>query len=221
MALASDEILNEHVTDEVWPPKKQRQQRLAECVAIIRALLAGETVTHRGLVTVSEAKLYCLPSTLPPLLGAAVSPESAAWVASWADGLVTVNQPREELARVVEAFQSNGGAGKPMYLQVHLSLADSDDAALAAAHAHWKTGALSGDLLWDAPMPAHIDAAARFVRREDMRESVRVSSDLAQQLAWVQEDLALGFERVYLHQVDPSDQERLLQALAVARDTRV
>lgn len=214
LALGSGENLNEHITGDVWPPKPVRQQRLAECVAVMRALFAGETVSHEGLVRVSEAKLYTLPRVAPPLIGAAVSAETAAWVAGWADGLVTVNQPREKLRRLVAAFREHGGDGKPMYLQVHLSLADSDEAALAAAHAQWRTGALEGPLRWDVPLPEHLDEAARFVRPEDMRASVRVSSRAEEQLAFLREDRELGFERIYLHQVG-LDQEPLLTALGM------
>jgi alkanesulfonate monooxygenase SsuD/methylene tetrahydromethanopterin reductase-like flavin-dependent oxidoreductase (luciferase family) len=56
-----------------WPEKAERNARLRECVDIIRALLAGETVTHRGRVTVIEAKLYTRPTTTPLLIGAAAT----------------------------------------------------------------------------------------------------------------------------------------------------
>jgi coenzyme F420-dependent glucose-6-phosphate dehydrogenase len=212
LALGSGENLNEHITGDVWPPKAERQQRLLECVSIMRALFAGETVTHRGLVHVSEAKLYTRPREPPPLIAAAVSVETAAWAASWADGLVTINQPRDQLVRVVDAFRSRAGADKPIYLQVHISLAASRQEALDAAHAAWRTGALGPPLLWDAPMPAHLDAAAKFVRPEDVQESVRVSASFEEQLRSIREDSELGFSRVYLHQVS-RDQDRMLHAL--------
>ena len=52
--------------------------RLRECVDVIRALLAGEEVSHDGLVTVDRARLWTLPEMPPPLIGAAVSVETAA-----------------------------------------------------------------------------------------------------------------------------------------------
>ena len=94
MALGSGEALNEHITGERWPEKPVRNARLRECVDVMRALFAGETVTHRGLVRVDRARLWTLPETPPPLIGAAVSAATAAWVGGWADGLVTINQPR-------------------------------------------------------------------------------------------------------------------------------
>ena len=39
----------------------------------------------------------------------------------------------DQLRAVVDAFRSNGGADKPMFLQVHLAYAPTDDEARAAA----------------------------------------------------------------------------------------
>src|SRR5690606_28228959 len=76
IAVGSGERLNEHITGEAWPPKAERNARLRECADIMRALWAGETVTHRGLVHVEEAKLYSLPERPPLLVGAALSEET-------------------------------------------------------------------------------------------------------------------------------------------------
>src|SRR5436309_6334499 len=51
LALGSGEASNEHITGDRWPAKAERRARLGEAVAVIRALLAGETVSHDGLVT--------------------------------------------------------------------------------------------------------------------------------------------------------------------------
>ena len=47
VCLGTGEASNEHITGDRWPPKPVRNARLAECAAIIRALLAGEEVSHR------------------------------------------------------------------------------------------------------------------------------------------------------------------------------
>ncbi len=67
IALGSGEALNERITGEKWPSKNDRNARLLECVEIMRRLLAGETVTHEGRVTVEEARLYTIPKKSPPL----------------------------------------------------------------------------------------------------------------------------------------------------------
>src|SRR6187431_3068847 len=77
VALGTGEASNEHVTGERWPRKEVRNERLLECVSVIRALLAGEEVSHDGLVTVDRARLWTLPDVTPPLIAAAVSAETA------------------------------------------------------------------------------------------------------------------------------------------------
>jgi CRISPR-associated Csx3 family protein len=126
VSLASGEALNERITGEHWPPKSERNARLKECVDIIRALWAGETVTHYGRVRVEEAKLYTRPEIPLRVIGAAVTAETAEWLGSWADGLYTISRPPEELKKVVEAFYRGGGEGKPMYLKVQISYARND-----------------------------------------------------------------------------------------------
>lgn len=202
LALGSGEALNEHITGDVWPEKAKRLSRLREAVDVIRALFAGETVTHDGLVRVREAKLYTLPKTSPALIGAAVSAETAEWVGSWADGLITVARPEPELRRVVESFRRGGGHGKPMFLQVALSYAPTQREAEDAAFEGWRTNVIaSSEFNSDTRLPEHFDAAAKFVRREDLYSGVRISADLAQHAAWLHGDIDLGFQRIYLHHV--------------------
>src|SRR5215203_4173401 len=100
-ALGTGEASNGHITGTGWPRKQVRNDRLRECVDIIRALLRGEEVSHDGLVKVDRATVYSRPAEPPPLFGAAVSEATAAWCAEWADGLITVNAPVETLRRMV------------------------------------------------------------------------------------------------------------------------
>jgi G6PDH family F420-dependent oxidoreductase len=84
LALGSGEAINEAITGEYWPDKEERNARLLECVEVTRRLFAGETVTHRGRITVVEARLYTRPISPVPLYGAAVTAKTAALAGSWA-----------------------------------------------------------------------------------------------------------------------------------------
>src|SRR5690349_8652846 len=101
-ALGSGEASNEHITGQPWPRKQVRNERLLECVTIIRALLAGEEVSHSGHVTVDRARVWTLPEKQPDLVAAAVSAETAGWAAAWADGLATVNRSDQALRAVLD-----------------------------------------------------------------------------------------------------------------------
>ena len=212
-ALGSGEALNEHITGERWPDKATRDRRLLECVDIIKALLAGEEVTHDGLVTVDRARLWDLPSEPPTLVGAAVSEGTARTVGGWADALITINQPHDVLRKVFDAFREGGGEGKPIYLQVHLSYDPDEATAEAVAHEQWRTNVFDSSLAWNLEMPAQFDAAAVHVTPDDVREKVLVSSDLGQQLAWLQDYVALGVDAIYLHHVGQT-QDAFIDAFA-------
>lgn len=199
-ALGSGENINEHITGEVWPSKDERDARLLEAVDVIRDLLDGREVTADGLLRVDRAKVWSLPTTTPALFGAAVSAETARTVGGWADGLITVNQPIARLKEVLAAFHGTG-EGKPAYLQVHLSWAETDEQALEIAHDQWRTNVFGSALAWNLETPAQFDEAARFVSPEDVRQTVLVSSDPNQHIQWLDEFFELGFERVYLHHV--------------------
>jgi probable non-F420 flavinoid oxidoreductase len=201
VALGTGEASNEHITGERWPDKATRNARLGECVEVMRALFAGEEVTHRGLVTVDRARLWTRPAEVPPLIGAAVSPETAAWVATWADGIATVNQDPSALRRLLAAFRDGGGGGKPAYLQAHVSWAETDDEALAIAHDQWRTNVFQPPVCWDLELPEHFDEAARHVRPADVCQSVLVSSDPAWHRDRLAELVALGFDGVWIHHV--------------------
>lgn len=207
IALGSGEALNEHIVGGAWPVKRERNARLAECVDVIRALWRGELVTHHGRVTVEEARLYTRPARPPAIIGPALTPETAEWQGSWADGLVTVNMPREQLAKIVDAFRRGGGEGKPTYLQVHLSYASSMEAARRNAHEQWRSSVFGPRLAADLRVPEQFDLAARSVRPEDLEGHVRMSNDPARHADWIREDIAQGFSHVYLHNVGRNQQE--------------
>jgi probable non-F420 flavinoid oxidoreductase len=208
LALGTGEASNEHITGDRWPAKADRRARLGEAVAVIRALLAGETVSHDGLVKVDRARLWTLPEQPPLLIGAAVSPETAAWVGSWADGLVTINQDKATLRAVIDAFRAAGGDRKPMYLQVHLSWAADEEEAMAVAHDQWHTNVFDTSLAMELALPEQFEAAARFVTPEDVRSAVLVSADLGRHTAWLAEYAELGFDRLYLHEVGQAEHQQ-------------
>jgi coenzyme F420-dependent glucose-6-phosphate dehydrogenase len=201
VALGSGEALNERVTGEPWPPKPERHARLRECVDIMRALWAGETVTHEGRVRVEEGRLYTRPAVPPRLFGAAVTAETARWVGGWADGLLTVGGAPEGVRQRLDAFAEGGGAGKPVILQVALAYARDEAEARRGAYEQWRTNVFPSDVLAELWTPAQFEAVAHYVRAEDLEASVRISADPQRHLAWLQQDAALGVSQINLHNV--------------------
>jgi probable non-F420 flavinoid oxidoreductase len=207
-ALGSGEASNERVTGDPWPRKPVRDARLRECADVIRRLLAGEEVTHQGLVTVDRAKVWTLPERPPDLLVAAVTPATAARHAAWADGLITVNQAPARLREVLRHYREAGGRG-PARLQVHLSWAAAEQEAEHIAYDQWRSNVFGPPVSWDADSVEMFDEMSRTVRPADVRGTVLVSADLGQHTAWLSEFLDLGFDELYLHFVG-KEQERFI-----------
>ena len=207
-ALGSGQALNEHVTGDRWPPKRVREARLAECVEVFRALFAGETVSHDGLVRVDRARLWTRPAEPPPLLAAAVTPATARWAAGWADGLITVNQPLEVLRQVVSAYRDAGGRG-PCRLQVHVSWDRDHGTALRVAYEQWRTSILGSPVGWELALPEEFEEVGRFVRDDDLHPHVLVSADASQHVAWLRELADVGFDDVLVHHVGQEQAEFL------------
>ena len=110
----------------------------------------------------------------------------------------------------MEAFRSNGGAGKPMYLQVHLAYAQDEATALANAHQQWGSNVLDGSLAWELALPEQFEAATRHVRPDDVRETVLVCADPSRLTAELAAYTELGFDGVFVHEVG-RDQRRTIE----------
>jgi probable non-F420 flavinoid oxidoreductase len=195
-ALGSGEAPNEHVTGDRWPSKDHREARLLECVDVIRALLHGEEVTHHGLVDVDRARVWSLPGKAPPLFAAAMSDETARAAAAWADGLITGRHPIDVRRTVIDAFREGGG-GKPVAIQVHLSWAEDEATALDMVRDQWRTNVFGSELAWNLETPPQFDGVAEHVRPDDVAETILVSADPTQHVKWLQDLADLGIDALY------------------------
>lgn len=206
-ALGSGEALNEHVTGDPWPTKSAREGRLRDCVAVIRRLLTGDRISFDGSIRVHDAQIWSLPASPPPLLGAAVSPETAEWVAEWADGLITVGSDAAATQEVRAAYRGARGTGETA-LQVHVCLEESDEEALRVAGEQWSHATAPPGRMWDVEQPEDFEELAEPTE-EALRKAVLVAhstEDLADRIARAAE----GFDQVYLHHVG-TDQAAFLR----------
>lgn len=207
MAVGSGQALNEHFAARRWPSKQERNELLLAGVEIVRDLWSGAMVSRRAPISVDEARLYTLPRQLPRIIAGALSPQTAKWAGGWADGLITVNQPRDKLKEIVDAFRSGGGEGKPLLLQVHVSCAATDEDARANAFDQWRSNAITADIAETLRLPEEFEAATEKVTPGDMDQHVRISSSVAAHLEWLLEDFAMGFEEIYVHNVGRNQRE--------------
>ena len=211
VSVGSGEALNESITGEPWPPKPARRARLKECVYVMRALWRGETLTFEGEhVRVKEATLYTRPAEPPKVFGAALTEETAKWVGGWADGLITVAKEPDDFRKTLDAFREGGGGGKLVFVQASISYAPTEAEAVAAAHRNWPVAGLDVAQLGDLPTPRAFADASAGVTAGEVKEKLRVSSDLSRHVEWIARDLELGADRVYLHHVG-ADMDRFVK----------
>lgn len=201
VALGSGQAINECAVGQGWPAKSERNARLFEGAQIVKRLLAGERVSHRGSVGALDARIWSLPQEVPRLVGAAVSEETAEWLGGWADGLLTAGHDPEKLARVVAAFRRGGGRDKPIHLKMGLSWADEPAEALRQAHEQWRFNALGGDVSWELARPEDFEQATRFVRPQDMHDNLFISHEPAAHVERLRALAELGFDTIVLHNV--------------------
>ena len=201
IAVGSGEALNECSVAAEWPAKDQRNERLFAGVQIMRRLWRGERVSETWPIPVSDARLYTRANQAPAVIAGVLSAETAEWAGSWADGLITVNQPADHLKGIVDAFRRGGGAGKPTFLQVHVSYAPTEDEARAHAFDQWRANAVSADQAANLRAPEDFETATANVRPGEMDKHVRISADPEQHVAWLMEYAELGFEEIYVHNV--------------------
>lgn len=206
LGVGSGENLNEHILGDPWPAPDLRVEMIEEAIQVIRELWGGGMTTFRGLFyTVEKARIYSLPSELPPILVAASGSRSAQVAARHGDGLITVGPEPE----VVRAFRENGGKGKPVYGQLHISWAENEAEARKTAHEYWPTAALGGTLFTEIQLPEHFEQVTELAREEDVAQSVRCASHAEPFLEAVRKFADAGYDAVCLHQVGPNQKEFL------------
>ena len=219
LAIGSGQLLNEGVTGTDWPVKSERNARLRECADVIRSLWNGETVTHHGRVTVEQATVYTRPETEPPLVGAALSEETARWLGEWADGMITVATPdREGLQRRIDAFRERAPE-KPVYLKAQHAYGPDEESARAGAIEQWRSQCIPGVVTQELRTPDDYDALAEMVDPETVSEHVRIAADPETHLEWLAGDVAHDVDRIYVHDVTTGQRQFIEEVLGPAADT--
>jgi G6PDH family F420-dependent oxidoreductase len=202
LGLGTGENLNEHVVGAGWPSPGVRLEMLEEAIEVIRALLSGDDVTHRGdHFVVPQARLYTAPGEAIPLMIAAGKPEAARLAGRRGDGLCTTSPDRE----IVDAYREAGGRG-PRYGQMTVCWHEDEDVARRIARERWPNAALPGDLGQELERPEHFEQASQLVREEDVARLVVCGPDPEPYRRTIADYAAAGLDHVYIHQIGP-DQE--------------
>jgi G6PDH family F420-dependent oxidoreductase len=205
LGLGAGENLNEHIVDQGWPHPRERQDMLFEAVDVIRTLWQGREVSHAGAhFSVDRAKVWDLPGTPPTIAVAAGGPRAARSAGEKALGLFAT-EPRREL---VQAWSEGGGQG-PRYAEVGLCWARDEAKAINVARERMSFSLLGWKVMTELPNSESFEAAARFVREEDIAQQIACGPDPERHVAAVRKYLEAGFDHIVLLNGGP-DQEGFL-----------
>lgn len=201
--VGSGEALNEHILGDAWPAVDVRLEMLEEAVQVIRSLLSGDEITHRGRhYTVENARLYTTPDEPVPIYVSGFGPKAAALAGRIGDGFVTMT-PDEEL---ISRFRSSGGGRKPVLGGLKVCWGADRAQAVKTVHRKWPTQFLPGELGQVLPDPAHFEQASTLVTEETVAEQVVCGDDLDEHVSAVSAYTEAGFDEVYVGQIGPEQQ---------------
>ncbi len=136
------------------PGAAERITRLDETLDVVRALLAGETVTRRGQFVALDGVRVTKPSLPSPIAVSAAGPRALELVQRHAD-IWDANVP--PLRARLEPLRAKLGRALPTWIWVFARPGESRDDAIAAyrRHAPWFAGLseaeLSDAVLWGEP----------------------------------------------------------------------
>ncbi|HLI73735.1 MAG TPA: TIGR03557 family F420-dependent LLM class oxidoreductase [Acidimicrobiales bacterium] len=208
LGLGSGENLNEHVIGQGWPNSRVRHERLREAIDVIRALFAGGFVDYRGdHFDVNRAKLWDLPSPVPPIGVAVSGPRSARLAGDKADLMIAV-QPEPTLG---EMFDRAGGVGKPRVGQMAVSFDTDAQAAVERAHDQFRWFASGWHVMSELPSTTAFAAASAQVSAEDVRAQIACGPDVEEHVGKLQAFVDAGFSHVALVQIGGGHQAPFLE----------
>ena len=218
LAVGTGEALNEYSATGEWPAYQARQDRMIEAIEMIRALWTGERVTHHGVYyRTQQAKLYTSPPGPIPLYVSALVPNSAAVAGRYGDGLITVGgHPPHVYRSLLERFEVGAReAGKdparlPRMVELNVSYANDERAALASLKAYWAgtfIPALFSERIYTPKVSAENGQA---VGNDTMRATGCISNNPDAHVAFARQYIELGFTHLIFHSAGP-DQDAFLR----------
>lgn len=220
LGIGSGEALNENPSIGIeWPKFKERSERLAEAVALIRELWTQERVSFEGkYYRTLKATIYDRPEQPVPIFIAAGGPKAAALAGEIGDGFIVTSGKGEDLYHTLLGGLEEGAqradrdpATIDRFIEIKVSY-DHDAAYAKEACRPWAALALTAEEKGGTEDPIEMERLAedaadrahtRFIVSDDPDEVV-------EQVAFY---VDLGFHDLVFH-FPGEDQERALSQFA-------
>jgi coenzyme F420-dependent glucose-6-phosphate dehydrogenase len=216
LGVGTGEAMNETpVTGGEFPGRKERRQRLAEAIELIRRLWSDERVDFEGsFYRTQRATIYDRPDEPVPVYVAASGPLAAKLAGRVGDGFICTSGKdpalyRELLAKVAEGAEQAGRDPASIRRMIEIKVSYDRDHQAAFDNTHWWAAlALTPEQKEGVEDPIEMERLAdenvanahtRFICSSDPEEIVE----------GIGEYVALGFDELVLHAPGP-DQTRFL-----------
>jgi len=219
LGVGTGEALNEYSAVGFWPSYRERQARLAEAIALMRALFTGEPVTHGGeFYQTRKARLYTPPAGMIPIYVSSLVPNSATFAGDHGDGLLTVGGKGPEVyRRMIELFDegSGGSVGKkgatrPKMIELGVAYAADRDEAIAARRKFWAGAMVPALYSEKIYTPKMSEQNGEVVGADTIAKLACISNDPDEQVAFAKKHIELGFDHIIFHSAGP-DQRAFLE----------
>jgi coenzyme F420-dependent glucose-6-phosphate dehydrogenase len=220
LGVGTGEAMNETpATGAEFPGRKERRQRLAEAIELIRALWSGERVDFEGgFYRTEKATVYDRPDQPVPIYVAASGPLAAKLAGRVGDGFICTSGKdpalyEELLGKVAEGAEAAGRDPAGIRRMIEVKVSYDRDAEAAVTNTHWwaalalkpeqKEG-IEDPIEMERVADANLDQAhTRFICSNDPEAIVDGVARYAE----------LGFDELVLHAPGP-DQNRFLDEFA-------
>jgi coenzyme F420-dependent glucose-6-phosphate dehydrogenase len=220
LGIGSGEAMNETpVTGDAWPKFRERSDRLAEAVELIRELWTGERVSFSGrYYQTDNATIYDRPEQPVPIYIAAGGPKAATLVGRIGDGFICTSGKgeglyHELLGAVEEGAREVGRDPAQVGRMIEVKVSYDHDAAFAKeACSPWAALALTAEEKGGTEDPIEMERLAELaVDRAHTRFIVSTDPDEIVEKTGFYVDL--GFTELVFH-FPGEDQERALRQFA-------
>jgi coenzyme F420-dependent glucose-6-phosphate dehydrogenase len=220
LGVGTGESMNETpVTGDAFPGRKERRQRLAEAIKLIRLLWTEERVDFEGdFYRTSKATIYDRPDEPVPIYVAASGPLAAKLAGRAGDGFICTSGKdpalyEELLAKVAEGAEAAGRDPASIRRMIEVKVSYDRDLDFATrACAWWAALALSPEEKEGVDDPIEMERLAD-ANADRAPSRFIVSSDPEEIAAGIRRYAELGFDELVLH-APGEDQARFLDQFA-------
>ncbi len=213
LGVGTGEAMNETpATGNEWPPAKERRERLAEAIHLMRRLWSEERVTFRGRT--ERATVYDRPEEPVPVFVAASGPLAARLAGRLGDGFICTSGKQAELYRELldaleEGARAAGRDSRRIARMIEVKVSYDRDLDYAREACRWWAAlALTTEEKSGVDDPLEMERLADDIADRAHTRFI-VSADPDEVVDRVADYVALGFDHLVFH-APGSDQRRFL-----------